>query len=735
MTIALGLCGSLAAHAVKPASGLWQLCPADPLAEFITPDTGANPATSELRIGADNAEVSPTTAKLSGNVVVETGDQRLQAPSITMDREHNRAQADDARYASPTIALKSAHADVDLATETGEFKGAEYYIPERHAQGRGEDVRVERGQKQSDLDEVTFSTCPRGDEFWTLNSGSLHLDQNKGRGIARNVTLRIKDVPVLYLPYLSFPIDDRRHTGFLAPRFGYHNTGGFDVSAPFYWNIAPDQDATLTPRFLTKRGSMLGAEYRFLNHHDSGEIDAEYLPYDNVAGTDRGAFKIIHRSNFTPGLYTDLLYQYVSDDNYINDIQNNLDLLSPNYLERRFDVSYNGGAWTALARVQGFQTLDNALFTPDNAPYDRLPQLRFDGLWPGRALGLNYEMHNEWVRFEHAKKINGSRLDLEPGLSLPLTATWGYLTPRLSYSYTAYTLDQALQNDNASPTRSAPILSADSGLYLERTTQWPWFGDGIQTLEPRLFYLYVPFRNQDAIPVFDSTEISRNFSWLFLENRFTGADRLGDANQISTALTTRFLGAQDGSERLRASVGQVHYFDKPRVKLNDPSNSLDDLSSDLFAETQVSFNNGLALRGSWQWDLDGNASQRNAFDISYQPSSGRILNFSHRYARDTLENVDLALIWPLGPQWRALGRWNYSLRESRNIDVFAGLQYEECCWAFSVLARQHRNKPEDAEVQNSIYLELELKGLAGIGSRIDQLLERTILGYQSTPYR
>jgi LPS-assembly protein len=326
----------------------------------------------------------------------------------------------------------------------------------------------------------------------------------------------------------------------------------------------------------------------------------------------------------------------------------------------------------------------------------------------------------------------GNRIDVLPSLSLPLEWPAGFVKPKLSYRYTVYDLDNAPTEDSQ-PSRTAPIFSVDSGLFFERPLQSTSIGNNIVTLEPRMFYLYVPFENQQDIPLFDSTEIDRSFSWLFLENRFTGADRLGDANQLTTALTSRLLSAADGRERFRASVGQVHYFRDREVTLTnaDPE---EESNSDLFAEAGVKLNFGLSVDGTIQWDPDENQTRRSAFDIRYHPATDRLVNFSHRFARDELEQLDFSFLWKLQSNLRAVGRWNYSLPENNILDALAGMEYGDCCWALRMVARHHRDNPEQETADNSVYLEFELKGLASVGNRVNELLEEVILGYQPTRY-
>lgn len=717
-----------------------QFCPPDPLAGLIRPDTGADAGDPAINFTADEAASSPDAAELSGEVIVEQGDRRLEAPRVVLDKRTSRIRAEEnVSYGDPRLAVRSERAELDLEQNTGVFDNAQYFIPERNAQGDAAQVRVNQDTQQGVLENVTYSTCERGDEFWELRTERLELDQAAGRGKARNITVAIEDIPVFYFPYLSFPINDERQSGFLSPRVGLDDDNGFDLRVPYYWNIAPNMDATFAPRIMTNRGIQLGAEYRFLYPRHQGEIDIEVLPDDSEYGDSREALYLSHQARPLDPVYTDLLYQYVSDDDYLDDLDNNLDLLNPSVLERHLNITYFGPQWTFLTRFQGFQTIDDDIFNETNEPYDRLPQLLFSGLWPDQAFGLTYDLQSELVYFDHDNKVTGARLDVQPAVSLPLQRPEGYLTPRASLRYTGYQLDNTDNTgiDNDSPSRSAPVLSVDSGLFFERPIDWGFFdlANGVQTLEPRLFYLYIPERDHDDIPLFDTTTIDRSYSFLFLENRFTGPDRLGDANQLTAAITTRLIDGDSGAERLRASLGQIYYFDDRQVTLNNTAPE-DDTTSDFIGEAVVQISPALSLRSALQWDSEENTTERGAFDLRYQPGNGRIVNVAHRYAReDELEQVDFAVAWPISARWRTVGRFNYSLEEKRNLDLFAGVEYQDCCWALRMLARQDRDSPQDEEANNSLYLELELKGLAGVGSDINDLLEDAILGYESTRYR
>ena len=729
-------------------SNPWLQCEIDELAGDIVPATPNAPPPDELPIQgeAGRLDSSPTESRLEGNAKLSRGDQRLRAETITLERPANRARADGGfvYYGDPQQALRGQRAEVDLNAETGRFKEVDYYLPARNAQGHAEEVRVDRRQRKTWLEDATYSTCRRGREVWELRARDIRLNEKTGRGSARDMVLAFKDMPVFYFPYLSFPITDERQSGFLFPRQGYGSTTGFDLAVPYYWNIAPNRDMTITPRLMTDRGVLLGVEYRFLEPWHQGRVGFEYIPDDRRYDGARGSFNLSDRATPLPNVYTDLRYEYVSDVNYLRDLRNNLDFLTDNYLERHLDARYYADHWQALARIQSYQILSPWLFSRTGNPYQRLPQLLFSGAWPPGAGDLSYQMHAELVNFQQSDMVTGTRLDLWPTVGWALEQPWGYLKPKAGFRYTTYQLDNTESGANDAPSRAAPVLGLDSGLIFDRSLQADWLGvsAGTQTLEPRLFYLYVPYRDQDDIPLFDSSVMDRDIDWLFRNNRFTGADRLGDANQLTAALTSRLIDGPSGRERLRASIGQIQYFEDRRVNLDPAELPQTAVNSGLIAQGQVNLSSRWSVQGGVQLEPDNSDMLRTAFDLRYYANPRQLVNVSYLLDRDQpsaslndqIHSVDIAFFWPLNPQWRALGRWNQALNTDRNLETLAGLEYEDCCWALRMVRRQYRDSPADPDAQNAFYLELELKGLSRLGSGLEVLLQSSILGYQPTRY-
>lgn len=743
---ALALWPSSAVYAKQPSrpSSGWIQCEADDLMQEIVPHDpkALPPDEAAIQVEADRVESSPTQSLLEGDVRLRRGVQHLRADRITLDRPSNRARVDSPfTYSDSRQALRGKQAEVDLNAQTGWFRNADYYLPERSAQGSADEVRIDRNQHQSQLGDATYSTCARGREAWELRAHQLRLDSVSGRGTARDIVFALWGVPILYFPYLSFPLNDERQSGLLFPRLGSTSATGFDVAVPYYWNIAPNQDMTITPRVMTKRGVLLGGEYRFLSPINQTRIGLEYMPDDRHFGGDRGSFNITDRASPAPNLYTDLRYEYVSDTHYLEDLSNSLDFLTANYLERHLEARYYGEWWQALARVQGFQILNPTLFSQTGKPYQRLPQLLFLGDWPSNGNGFRYQLRGELVNFQQSDAVTGTRVDLWPTVSWRFERPGGYIEPRAGFRYTGYQLDNTAARADDAPMRATPVASLDSGLVFERPLQANWLGvnAGTQTLEPRLFYLYVPYRNQSDIPVFDSSLMDRDYDWLFRQNRFIGADRMGDANQLTAALTTRLLDGASGRERLRASLGQIQYFEDRRVMLDPAAPPETSSSSGLIAQGQLHLSPQWSLQGGVQLEPDNSEVLRTGFDIRYYANSRQLVNVSYLLDRDQpgfklddqIESADVSLFWPLNAQWRFMGRWNHAINTGRNLETLAGLEYEDCCWALRAVARQFRNSPADVDAQTAFYMELELKGLSRLGTGLETLLQTSIIGYQT----
>jgi len=689
-----------------------------------------------IDVKADNAEfVKDGTSVFTGDVEVLRAGQELKSDRATYNKLSGEVTAQgNVQIRDSQMILNAEDAEWSVNNDNGVMTDAIYRLKDSHARGKASTID-RQGKVETNLENATYTTCAEGDNAWLLKASKVHLDHEEAVGSARNVVVRLADVPVFYTPYISFPLNDQRKSGFLVPSVGSTSSTGFDLRTPYYWNIAPQMDATITPRYMSDRGIMLNGEFRYLTQHYKGNIDAAYLASDDLEkdGNDsnpnyeesRKHFSWQQNGQINSRLYTDIDYNYVSDNAYIQDFGSNLSLTSTTHINRLFKMGYLGDNWSVTGRLQGYQTVTEA-----TKPYQRLPEIRFNSSVPDQLMGMTYALKAEYVDFAHDEQVAGQRIDIEPALSLPLRSSAAFLTPRIALHHTRYELDangNAITEDN--PTRTLPISSIDSGLFFEKELNVS-NTSFIQTLEPRAFYLYIPERDQGDIPLFDTGENTFAMGQLFSRNRFTGADRIGDANQLSLALTTRFINQDTGREKLRATLGQIQYFSDRTVTLNDTGAETKS-DSDMVAEIVASITDEWTAKTQMQWENNGVANNMSAVTVAYRGNNGGLFNFSHRYRRDDLEQMDISAKVPINKQWNVVGRWYHSLEDNRTLEAMAGIEYDSCCWASRFIVRDFVNSSTDEDRNLAIFFQIELKGLGNFGQNTNTLLRKSILGYGS----
>ncbi len=742
-------------HSVQAAPALptallnaeWELCGEPGHAYASSPVADSNDQATYL--DADEGEVIRNEIfKFRGDVLVRRSNQQLEADNVTYDKLKDTADAQgNVRYRKDDLILQGKSAFLELGTDKGYVDEAEYQLTDRHA--RGDAARVLReGKDHTRIKRARYTTCNPGNDDWYLESDDIKLDHAEAVGTARNVWIEFKGVPIFYTPYITFPLNDQRKSGFLAPSVGTSEEVGTEVRAPYYFNIAPNRDATLTTRATTKRNVQLIGEYRYLNPGNSGEVNIGYLPYDPLFDDDRLFFSVRHRASFGPRWSGLVDFNYVSDDKYFEELGTSLSIASTSFLDRRAEISYRGDFWSATGRLQGFQTVNESL--PGSArPYQRLPQFLLNGALPDQIGGSTYSFNGEFVNFEREQSLNGQRIDIKPGISLPLSNASAFINPSLSLRHTQYKLSNEPLDSTFGDSRTLPIFSIDSGVFFERDTVL-WSNKLVQTLEPRLFYLNVPYEDQSDLPVFDTGLLDFSFSRLFETNRFSGADRLGDANQLTVALTSRLLDSATGIERLNLRLGQIRYFRDRKVTL--PGQPVDTANaSDIIAAVDTA-----QLIKNWSasatllYDPHKSRIDRGLFGVRYQPERDRYLDLSYRFRRDDfepsffsvrrelLEQTDVTALWPLSRKTdrriNGVARWNYSLETERTLELLIGVEYDTCCYAFRIAGRRFVNDV-NGEANNGIFLQLELKGLTSFGSSgrkgLEGFLETTRPGDQS----
>lgn len=607
--------------------------------------------------------------------------------------------------------------------------------------GRADTMYFE-GENQYRLTNATWSTCKPESPDWYIKAAELELDYDREVGVARGTSLVFKDVPIFWWPWMEFPLAQQRQSGFLTPTIGVSNKTGVDVSFPYYWNIAPNYDATIAPRYMGRRGLQLAGEFRYLSGDYRGQSRVEWLPRDKVTGERRTLGSLQHLHRITPRLAASLDLNAVSDDDYFEDLSSRVGVASRVNLLRQGVLSYSGGWWWASALAQTYQTLEGS------SPYRILPQLRLVADRADLPAGLRFAFSGEHVEFRHpdGARAEGGRFTLYPQISVPYHRAAFYVTPKIGVHHTRYNLDRPLRDPatdtfgRKSITRNLPIVSVDGGVFFEREASV--FGQAYtQTLEPRIFYLYIPYRRQDDIPRFDTSRYDFGFAQIFSENRYSGGDRIGDANELTAAVTTRLIDPASGAERFRATLGQRFFFDDHRVTLNEfgrpevePTRTRK--RTDLLAAMSGRVTATTSIDSAWQYNPFDKVTERFNLAIRYQPEFAKVLNVGYRFSRDVvedsrggLEDLDISAQWPLGGRWYGVGRVTRSLKERRVTEAVAGVEYvSECgCWVFRTAAHRFATNPD--RVTNALFFQLELNGLGSVGASPINLLKRSVPGY------
>ena len=669
----------------------------------------------------------------SGAAELTQGERVIYGERLRYNQELGRLDADGGvRLRQGVDRFFGPRLRYDTLGDTGLFEQPGFLLQrENTARGTADEVEF-LGPQRYRLRNARFTTCAPGNDDWFLEAQQLDLDYAVEEGRAESPRLRFLDTTILAAPFASFPLESRRKSGLLTPYYSNSTTRGFEAGVPFYWNIAPEYDATLLPVYMTKRGSMLKNEFRYLDRKYSGETRLEYMPEDREFNDRRFGLSMNHRHEFTPNLAGFVDYNRVSDDRYFVDLASQVRQSSTSNLLQDAYLTYSGAvgvaAYVAQARVQRFQTLQDPA-APTLPPYHRLPQLNFTGNVDDIGGVVDSTFPAEYVRFEHETLVRGSRLSATPTLAAPLLAPGYFIRPKAGARYARYNIDNPTGGLARTPAVTIPWVSLDSGLVFERGSRY--FGtDLTQTLEPRLFYVYAPYRDQDRIPIFDTTLADLNFPQLFSENRFIGGDRFGDANQLTAVLTTRFL-ESGGQEVLRGTIGQRFYFEDERVGLRpgDPLRTYD--ASDTLASVGGRIFRHVTADTTVQYNHRQARSERYTAAARYAPEAGKVLTASYRFSRGTIRQVDVSGQWPVAPGWFAVGRYNYSILDRRLVDGLAGFEYNAGCWVFRAVLQRIQTAAQVSST--AFFVQLEFNGVGQIGTtEVVGLLKRNVSGYAVT---
>lgn len=727
----------------------------------ISPDTvavAAEEATSTVT--ADYGHYNPNgDSVLEGNVVIDQQGRQIRADKITIDQTQTYASAEGrVQMAQAGLLAQSDQINYNLKTQQGDLHNSFYIAEEQHAHGMAEKI-ARTSTNTLVLNNATYSTCPPEQApTWKIQADEIKLNQETGRGETRGTKLYVKDVPVLAVPYFNFPIDDRRTTGILTPSFGFTNDGGVELAVPVYLNLAPNYDATVTPRYIGDRGPMLEGEFRYLTENfGQGQIWGGYLASDNKYNDeDRKDFHFLHNWQINEQFNTNLEYNYASDKDYFADLNNNPNSRTDLNLRRAWELNYRNGipGLRAQLKVEDFQTLDPTIPDEDR-PYARLPQFLLN-YKTGNPQGFQIEFNHDTAYFK--KDINnleasttdlnsyepsGTRIYNDFKVRYNYRNPWSFVIPEVSLRNVNTFFDKDTQNalnqfDSSSETKSVtvPQFTLDTGLTFEKE------GRFLQTITPRAFYAYAPYQKQDGHPNFDSATASINYDQLFSPYRFYGHDRLEDNNFLSLGLSYSLFD-EVGLERIRASLGQSFFFEDRRVTLENTADSFDTESRTgpvVSLASQLTENLNIGANAAWM--SNGDNAQRD-LHLFYTGEQGNLYNVGYINRRhipnrqDHYDQVVASFIQPVYNNWRILGHAQYDLDNSVAREYLLGVNYESCCWGISVYGRSYYNDLDDVSDHNvkpkrAIMAELNLKGLGSFNNKLASLLENRILGFNRT---
>ncbi len=629
-------------------------------------------------------------------------------------------------FENPDLIIFGESAKLLTKEKTTIIDGADYQILSIPARGTARQIRVENGAN-IELDEVTYSTCTSVDNSWELSAKKIVINNQSGEGKARNLVLRLKDIPIIYLPYLSFPINDQRKTGLLVPNLGRSSKRGLEISLPYYWNLAPNIDLTTTPTLMAKRGVQLSAELRFLTAIQGGITQIDYLPNDDIYKKDRTYISHRQTINLPSNWRMKLNGEYASDNSYFEDLTGTMSSTSRTHLLREIQLEHYSENWIMEIGMDHYQMIDDSIIDEEK-PYRRLPYFNFSGMWGNKALGLNYALDSEVVFFDKPETISGSRFHVMPEVSAPLNFNGIKITPSMAMDFTKYNLHTANDNSHSmssvSPERAVPIYSLDLTGVFQKT--WK-NGRYLQTLEPRILRVYIPYRNQDDFPIFDTIVPDMNGIQLFRKNRYVGQDRLGDTSQISYGITTKVVDANNGNSLFGLTLGQIRYFKDRKVALPSESKLTQD-SSGYMAMMNMKINKNWSVKLGHMWNTHSNTSMKTTARFQYKSKQSEIFNVAYRYRRNMLKQLDASFSWPVRDHWNVVGRYNYSILDRKVLERFVGLEYESCCWGIRVISRKHLAY-RNGDTDTSFSIEFVFKGLSDIGDPVENLLDRGILGY------
>ena len=720
--------------------------------------------------GSGNIHASATSLRhemgrsttLSGDVILEQNGRQLRGDRVRLDASAETYEAEgQVALRQKGLLLRGERIAGNLHRDTAVIDQASFLLHSRSLRGSSTRIsRDEEGVLHIDGGEVT--SCPPDDNTWSVTGQDIRLHADKGYGTARNMTLRIKNIPLAWFPYIRFPVDDRRLSGLLWPSMGHSDDGGTDIAIPLYFNLAPERDATWTLHSIRKRGLMHQGEFRFMNPYSMNSISGAFLSSDdqyrrreNGDRQDRWATQVSHKGSM--GDWSSLInFSRVSDIDYLDDFDG-FAAIDPNFdqslninqtpaLQNIGWLVWQSGNWQTRLEVQGFQKLSQTL--PEQ--YETLPKFSLSGQKQFSRFYTSGLI--QATAFDKADGSGGTRLVADMAVSSPHRQGWGFVVPSLRYVHRNYHLDDTSPNTRDSANIGTALVSLDAGLKFERNLARR---NRVmkQTLEPRLYYLYAEEEFQDDLPLFDTSRLTPSLAGLFRQNRYAGYDRIGDANQLALGLSSSLYRSLDGKPLVTLGMGQVFHFADRKVQGGDFSGNDPTAGTSPLFLTLTTNPGRWRLRGSYEHDTENNLANRGFLAVRYQAGNNAILNLSYSMMAATQnrnskrnEETDVSFHWPLGRSdtWNLMGRWNHDQDSGRTLESLFGIEYNNCCWTAKVLFRRHLEEPQpfagtsaslvksavDSRSSSGIYLELQLKGLASLGGRLDKLTRNSIPGFE-----
>lgn len=698
----------------------WKQCAVNTHQNSSKPPKITNqPYPDAIYLSADEGTIrTEGITKLYGNIIIQSNDIQFNANEASFNRADNIVNAQgNVVLSSPNSILKSQSIQYNLKKQTGIIKNAEYEVGTEGAHGKSQQIeQIDKNNLQ--LSEATYTSCPVSVDSWHFSASKIELDKETQIGSAKNVTLKIGETPIFYFPWLNFPLSNQRLSGFLSPQIRLQTNAG--ISLPYYLNLAPNYDATITLSTLKHRGLKFDTEFRYLTERHQGTIKYDLLPDDSSSNNKlRDYFAIKHDTKLDKHTKIRLVAEGVSDKDYFNDFSTSLEDSTRSSLQRRLEITRNQGDWLVSAAVEDYQILDIK-----DAPYARLPEIKLRYHPKEKFKEFDVGLDSELVYFDKDNATTGTRADIKVFVS----RKWGddswFIKPKLSLQHTSYSLNSSKKR---LINRTLPIFTLDSGLFFDRkiTLKNKQY---TQTLEPRLFYTKTPYKDQSNIPIFDTAKI--NFSatnQLFSENRFTGKDRIADTNQLTFAVTSRIQDPNSGIELFKASIGQSFSFSDKKVTLPNGTIQTGRLSN-LVLELSGRVNEKLRASAVAVLNKDKRKIPNYELRLNYHDDKKRIANVSYRKLDTELKQLSFSGAMPITEKWSMVASIDQDVENNRNLQTLLGFEYQDCCWKTRIVAKRYLTA-DNKNYETPVFIEFELKGLGSLGTGASREIKDNIYGY------